>query len=83
MSAPILGSDWQAALRALEPGWDSYDAKPITAAAIATVKAFALVPQSDGGIQVEIHRDQFDIEIEITAEGKIHSALVCADRLNK
>lgn len=80
MSAPILGGNWESELRSLQFGWDSYDGKPITEAAIETVKQFAIVPSSHGGVQIEIHRDRFDIEICIGADGRIDSALVCCEQ---
>lgn len=75
-SAPTLGEDWRAALRALEPGWDSYMARPIAEAAIAKVEKFLVVPRTDGGIQLEICRNGFDVEIEIGPDGLVQYALV-------
>ncbi len=76
MSAPVLGEYWQGRLRELDQGWDSYGGKPITAEAILTVESFAVVPSSSGGIQLEMHRDGIDIEIQIESDGKISSVLV-------
>jgi hypothetical protein len=76
MSAPTLGEDWQTRLRALQDGWDSYGSRPIAAAAIDTVESFAVVPCSGSGVQLEIHRDGFDVEIEIAADGRIKGVLL-------
>lgn len=79
MSAPLIGSDWQARLAALPNDWDNDGGAPISSRAILTVEQFATVPCSDGGIQLEIHRDGFDIEINIGPDGRIESALVCLE----
>ncbi len=65
----------------LNPDWDSYGACRIFMSAIATLEHFSVVPCHDGGIQLEIHRDGFDVEIEISPSGQIRSALVSAERL--
>lgn len=75
MSAPTLADQWEQELRGLAAGWDSYDADPITTAAINAVRSFAVVPCSDGGLQLEVHRDGWDIEIEISPDGRIVSVL--------
>ena len=85
MSAPLLGGPWQASLLALQPGWDGDDGhtcRSISPEAIATVERFAVVPCSNGGVQVEIHRDRFDIEIRIAPDGRVESAFVCAEAPN-
>ena len=71
MPAPTLGSGWQQTLLALEEDWDSYGAVPIAVAALETLAGFSVVPCSSGGIQLEVHRDGYDIEIEIDAVGRI------------
>jgi hypothetical protein len=76
VSAPALGSNWQEQLRALPRGWDSYHAAPIQAEAIRTVEAIQVVPVNDGGLQVEIHRAGYDIEIMIAPKGFIAGVLV-------
>lgn len=78
MSAPMLGEEWQSGLMLLPEDWDGERGKPITAAAIKTVESFSTVPCSDGGIQLEIHRDGFDIEICIEPDGRIEEVLVAA-----
>lgn len=75
MSAPLLGSAWQIQLGNLKPDWDSYGAPAISKDAIATLEHFAVVPCSDGGIQLEVHRDGFNIEIEIAPDGTITQAI--------
>ncbi len=77
VSAPILLGYWRRQLRELQPGWDGYVAPAISESAISTVEHFATVPCSDGGIQIEIHQDGYDIEIVIAPDGSIASALVC------
>jgi hypothetical protein len=77
--APVIGDDWQAQLRQLEQGWDSYGAEKISDVAIASLEAFAAVPRTGGGIQLEAHRDCWDIEICIDAEGRIESVLVAKE----
>ena len=73
---------------ALEPGWNSYDAAPITPAAIAAARAFVRetpavpwwpVPLADGGVQLEVHRDGYDFEVEVESDGETWSALWCPD----
>jgi hypothetical protein len=73
--APLLSQDWIGQLSALKPNWDSYGGSPITEAALATVGSISVVPCSSGGIQLETHRDGFDIEIEIGPDGYIISAI--------
>jgi hypothetical protein len=80
MSAPLLCDDWVQRLTSLKPGWDSYDAKPPTQEACATLLGFAVVPCNDGGIQLEVHRDGLDIEVRIDQYGRIASALIGCDK---
>jgi len=80
VSAPLIGQDWQARLRALELGWDGYSGVAITRAAMATVEEIAVVPCSDGGLQLEFHRDGWDFEICIAPDGKVESVIVEALR---
>jgi hypothetical protein len=75
----------------LEPGWDGYRAREVTAAAVeATVQILDrfmneavefpdLFPLGDGGIQIEWHADGVDIEVEVSPEG---DAFVLATGLN-
>jgi len=59
----------------LEPNWDSYGGARIEPRAIerAIIMLDSLqgdwqpVPMSDGGVQLELHSDGFDIEITIRA----------------
>ena len=80
MSAPLLREDWRQRLSELSTGWDSYKGAPITAAAMDTVGQFAVVPCHNGGVQMEIHRDGLDIEIEIGPDGRIQNVLVGGTR---
>ena len=75
--APLLKENWQERLLALEANWNSYGALPIAPSAVATVEQFATVPTNHGGINLEIHRNGYDIEIEIGPDGKIVSCLLC------
>lgn len=45
-----------------------------------TIGAFSTVPCSDGGIQLEIHQDGYDIEICIGPDGIIESVLLCHEK---
>jgi len=81
MSAPLIGQQWAARLLALKPNWDSYGAPRTSREAISTIEHFATVPCSDGGIQLEIHRDGFDIEIVVGPDGTIESALVARENI--
>lgn len=76
MSAPLIGSAWQIQLLDLGGHWFRDGNAMITREAIATVEGFATVPKHNGGIQLEIHRDGFDIEICIGPDGRIESVLV-------
>jgi hypothetical protein len=67
MSASILGENWQGRLRALKPGWDSYNGEPISEAAICAVEMFAVVPCSDGGLILQAK----GVEIEIGPDGTV------------
>jgi hypothetical protein len=60
-------------LRALQKGWDSYDADPISEAAIRSAKEFLsrmdITPCNDGGVQLEWHTHGFDLELTFHADG--------------
>lgn len=70
-------------LCALEPGWDGYRGKPVnftvaTFAANLLERIFvpglaepALVPGSDGTLQIEWHRNGYDVEIDVLAPNKV------------
>jgi|KBSSwiStaDraftv2_1062776.scaffolds.fasta_scaffold29660_8 hypothetical protein len=75
MSAPLLGELWQDRLAAL-PFSLNWDGAHIDQRAIKTVESIAVVPCSDGGLQLELHRDGLDIEFEINPDGTIGSVLV-------
>ena len=79
--APLIGTNWAERLLALKPNWDSYGAPRISREAISTIEHFATVPCPDGGIQLEIHRDGFDIEIVVGPDGTIESALVARENI--
>jgi hypothetical protein len=76
--APTLGENWPARLPK-EADWDREGAPPTSAEAIKTLQEFSVVPCSSGGLQLEVHRDGFDIEIVIRADGRIESAWVCIE----
>ena len=71
---------WQFDLRSLKPNWDSYGAPMISERAIDALGSFNVTPCSDGGIQLEVHADHYDIEIVVSPEGKIQSALIAHER---
>lgn len=70
-------------LCALERGWDGYLGQPVSFACArfaATILehlytdgllAPSLVPGSDGTLQIEWHRNQYDIEIDVLAPNKV------------
>lgn len=56
-------------------GWDSYQAQPLRNAAIQTALRFlragpSIVPTSAGGLQLEWHVADLDLELEIDAKGR-------------
>lgn len=65
-------------LTALAAGWDSYRARPVEASAAVGVAMFLhdhsyhdlaapqVVPMTDGGVQLEWHRDDVDFEISFS-----------------
>lgn len=65
----------------LEPGWDSYDANPVSRSAAETglARLFdvmqpsspppTVAPIPDGGLQFEWHRNGLDVEIELSRDG--------------
>lgn len=71
----------------LEPGWDSYGARPISTHAVETALAFlaqtaggpgpSIVPTVRGGIQLEWHNGRIDVEIECLPSG--HAQLAAED----
>ena len=66
-------------LTSLPPGWDGYAGRPVTFHCamfaanlierlfVAGVPAPQLVPGGDGTLQIEWHRNQFDVEIDVLA----------------
>ena len=70
-------------LTGLDRGWDGYDGLPVSFACaqfaanllerlyVKTVPSPHLVPGSDGTVQIEWHRNQFDVEIEVLAPFQI------------
>ena len=89
LGAPTIGGDdllnqsWVKKLIALQSNWDSYGASPISIEALKTVGLFAVVPCSNGGVQLEIHRNGYDIEIEITSTGIIKNIFVSCEKLDE
>jgi hypothetical protein len=62
-------------LAALGPDWNGYGEQAITPEAIATLAWISAVPLSSGGIQLEWHTGQFDIEVEIGPDGSLRSVM--------
>ena len=62
-----------ARLAELKGNWDSYGGLPIDAAAMERAKAWlrnaAVIPCSDGGVQLEWHSDGCDVEIVFRPDG--------------
>ena len=66
-------SERLASFEKLEAGWDGPKSVPPTAAAINTARYMTVVPAGDGSLQIEMHAGGIDLEIEITADGKVGS----------
>ena len=61
-----------------QTGWDSYGASPLDDRAVEAVRRFLLyewdiVLCNDGGLQLEKHHSDCDIEVEFSQEGTITS----------
>lgn len=72
---PYTNDEQLDCLARLLDGWDSYGAPAIDARAIAAVRRFlryrwAIVPSNDGGIQLEWHGGDVDIELEFGPDGR-------------
>ncbi len=74
-----IGEKWISNMPSMD-GWNAGEGKSTTIDAIRTVRQISVVPCNHGGIQLETHRDGFDIEIEIGPDGKIIGALVALDQ---
>lgn len=63
----------------LEPNWDSYGAPALDRRCVAKANeiylrlpgAWDVVPCSDGGVQIEQHKDGFDIEITVSPATRV------------
>lgn len=72
-----------AELAALPRGWNSYDARPVSAKALHGAIEFlleyaapdvdrpALVPTVRGGLQLEWHNNGLDVEVEVAPDGHV------------
>jgi hypothetical protein len=60
-------------LEDLEPDWNGYGEKAIGEKAIDTLAWVSVVPLSNGGLQLEWHTTQFDIEIEVGPDGSLRA----------
>lgn len=62
-------------LAGLTQGWDGHQGHPPTEGALDAARQFllnaAVVPLSDGGLQIEWHRGDLDIEVEISPGGNL------------
>lgn len=67
--------DVMADLAALGPDWNGYGEQAITPEAIATLAWVTVVPLSSGGVQLEWHTEQFDIEVEVDPDGSLRSVM--------
>jgi hypothetical protein len=73
-----------AALLRLPQNWNSYGAGPIQSAAVAAALRFlgqtmhpetpapAVVPTSQGGVQLEWHAGEIDLEVRVSPSGEIN-----------
>lgn len=52
-------------------GWDGYEGKAPTIAALATAANFCAIPLPCGGLQIEMSAGGADIEIGIAQSGKV------------
>lgn len=59
------------ALASLEDNWDGYGGKRPTSNAIGRADDFCFVPQSDGGVQVELNAGGMEIQITINPDGTV------------
>ena len=59
------------ALRHLGDDWSGYGEERPTDAALATAAAISFVPLSSGGVQVELHTGDSDVELEIGPDGRV------------
>ena len=70
-------------LRTLRPGWNSHGSASISEAAIHTAEVMleppAIVPRSNGGIQLEWHTDGLDLEVAIAPDGRLEHDKTCFD----
>lgn len=61
-------------LSRLKADWNSYGAPPISPIAIQAamdlLNQIALVPTARGGVQIELHTDRWDFELEFGADGQ-------------
>lgn len=80
--APTLGEDWRGILGRLKKNWDSYGAVPIAIASIVTIESISIVPTSIGGLQLEIHKDGFDLEMEVSPTGEIRNILSVMEKID-
>jgi hypothetical protein len=80
VSLKIGSANWRRDLYLLRSNWDNEGAEYIRQAAIDTIDAFCTVPCATGGVQLEIHKDGYDIEIYVGPDGRIESILVCHEK---
>ena len=64
-------------LRTLRPGWDSHGSASISEAAIHTAEVMleppAIVPRSNGGVQLEWRTEGLDLEVLIAPDGRLEA----------
>lgn len=69
---------------ALEDGWDSYGAPPITAEAIASAKhligSLGITPTNRGGVQVYLASE--GVAVEFDSEGAVHDVWIGVADIN-
>jgi hypothetical protein len=73
-------SDPYAKMATLQPNWDSYGAAPIDTRAIEAARSFEAtfwrVPTCNGGVQLEWHALDIDLEVAIASDGTVEGVFV-------
>ena len=64
-------------LKALLPNWDTYGAPSIAPSILAEARAWLdsvhVIPCSDGGVQLEWHRNDVDVEVTFRADATVEA----------
>lgn len=57
-------------LRNLGYDWDSHGARAPTEEAVKVIEYLAVCPLPSGGLQLEVHANGWDVELEFSPEGE-------------